>query len=261
MKHGNEGAAYHGDDEVFAYASSSRRRCGMRKNMRKSGIGIIGDIPRGTHFCQFSQTKEDLVDMLVPYFKTGLENNEFCIWITSKPLDVEEAKETLRKSVPDFDTYLKKGQIEIVPYTDWYVKEGVFDSERALNGLAEKVNQSLAIGYSGLRLAQNICWLEKGDWNDFFNYETRVDSVIDKHPIIALCTYSLDMCNATEIINVVANHQFALIKREGKWEQIESSRHKKAEETLRQSEQHYRFLFETMLQGVVYQDAAAKSSP
>jgi hypothetical protein len=77
MKHGNEGAAYHGDYEVFAYASSSRRRCGMRKNMRKSGIGIIGDIPWGTHFCQFFQTKEDLVDMLVPYFKTGLEITNF----------------------------------------------------------------------------------------------------------------------------------------------------------------------------------------
>ncbi len=40
------------------------------KNLRYSGIGIIGDLSWGTHFCQFYQTREDLIDILVPYFKT-----------------------------------------------------------------------------------------------------------------------------------------------------------------------------------------------
>ena len=126
----------------------------MKEKLRKSGIDIIGDVPWGTHFCQFYQTKEDLMDILVPYFKAGLENNEFCMWVTSQPLDVEEAKEALRKAVPDIDVYLEKGQIEIIPYTHWYVKEGVFDSERVLNGWVEKLNQALANGYDGLRLSR-----------------------------------------------------------------------------------------------------------
>jgi len=46
---------------------------------RKSGIDILGDVPWGTHLCQFYHTKEDLIDILVPYFKAGLENNEFCM--------------------------------------------------------------------------------------------------------------------------------------------------------------------------------------
>jgi hypothetical protein len=78
------------------------RKTGERK-MRTSGIDIIGDLPWGTHFCQFYQTKEDLTDVLVPYFRAGLENNEFCMWVTSQPLGVEEAKEALRKGIPDFD--------------------------------------------------------------------------------------------------------------------------------------------------------------
>jgi hypothetical protein len=53
----------------------------MNKNMRTSGIDIIGDVPWETHFCKFYQTKEDLLDILVPYFKAGLENNDFLIWI------------------------------------------------------------------------------------------------------------------------------------------------------------------------------------
>ncbi|HEX9114194.1 MAG TPA: MEDS domain-containing protein, partial [Nitrospirota bacterium] len=50
---------------------------------RKSGIPLIGDLPWGSHFCQFYQTAEDLLDILLPYLEAGVENNEFCIWITS----------------------------------------------------------------------------------------------------------------------------------------------------------------------------------
>jgi PAS domain S-box-containing protein len=203
----------------------------MNMNLRHSGIGIIEDVPWGTHFCQFYQTTEDLIDILVPYFKTGLENNEFCIWVTSQPLEVEEAKEALRKVVPDIDVYLKKGQLEIISYSHWYVKEGAFDSDRVLNGWVEKLNKALANGYDGLRLTGNTFWLEKEDWNDFIDYEKEVDRVLGNYQMIALCTYNLDRCNATEIIDVVINHQFALIKKNGKWEQIESSKRKEAEKT------------------------------
>ncbi len=158
----------------------------MNINLRNSGIDIIEDVPGGTHFCQFYQTKEDLMDLLVPYFKAGLEKNEFCIWVTSNPLDVEEAKEALRGAVPDPDVYLDKGQIEIIPYTHWYVKEGVFDSDRILNGWVEKLNKALAHGYDRLRLSGNIFWLEKEDWSDFVDYEEEVDRVLGNYQMMAL---------------------------------------------------------------------------
>jgi PAS domain-containing protein len=208
----------------------------MNKNIRNSGIDIIGDMPWGTHFCQFYQTTEDLIDILVPYFKAGLENNEFCMWITSQPLGVEGAKEALRSVVPDLGVYLEKGQIEIIPYAHWYSKEGTFDSERVIDSWVEKLNLAVANGYDGLRLTGNTFWLEKEDWNNFVDYEKEVDRVLGNYQMIALCTYCLDRCSATEIINVVTNHQFALIKREGEWEQIENSRRKQTETAMRKNE-------------------------
>jgi hypothetical protein len=140
----------------------------MNKNVRKSGIDIVGNISWETHFCQFYQTQEDLMENLVPYFKTGLKNNELCIWIASEPLDVEEAKRALRKAISYFNTYLENGQIEIIPYT--YVKNGVLDTKNILNGWFEKIDQILATGYDGLRLSINAFWLGNKNWNDFIKY-------------------------------------------------------------------------------------------
>jgi signal transduction histidine kinase len=204
----------------------------FNQDLRHSGIDIIDDVQWGTHFCQFYQTTEDLIDTLVPYFKAGLENNEFCMWVTSQPLEVEDAKAALRKAVPEIDIYIEKGQLEIISYFHWYVKDGSFDSDRVLNGWVEKLNKALAHGYDGLRLTGNTFWLEKEDWNDFIDYESEVDRVLDNYQMIALCTYNLDRCNAIEIIDVVTHHQFALIKKNGKLEQIESSKRKEIAQAL-----------------------------
>ncbi|MFH1953419.1 MAG: MEDS domain-containing protein [Pseudomonadota bacterium] len=57
----------------------------MEKENRESGIDVIGNVRWGTHFCLFYETKEDLIGLLVPYFKAGLENNEFCMGLLQSP--------------------------------------------------------------------------------------------------------------------------------------------------------------------------------
>jgi len=227
----------------------------MGDKMRKSGIDVVGEIPWGTHFCQLYRTKNDLLDVLIPYFKSGLENNEFCIWVMPQVLEAEEAKEVLKKAIPDIYAYLEKGQLEIIPCTHRYVKDDdvkdddvkdddvkdddvkddVFDSESALSRWVKKVNQALAGGYDGVRLGGNAFWPEKSDWNNFIANEEKTDRTIRNYRMISLCTYSLNSLEATGIIDVLAKHQFSLVNMDGTWERIESTRHKMGEEAAPQA--------------------------
>src|SRR5216117_3649229 len=68
----------------------------MATELRKPGISLLGDLPWGTHFCHFYETKEDLLHAVVPYFKAGLESNECCVWVVSEPVSEEEARDALR---------------------------------------------------------------------------------------------------------------------------------------------------------------------
>jgi PAS domain S-box-containing protein len=227
----------------------------MEAELRNSGIDVIGAVPWGTHFCQFYKTKQDLIDILVPYFKAGLENNEFCMWVTSEPLVVADARQAMREATRGFDEYLRRGQMEIIPYTEWYLLDGDFDDDRVLDGWVSKLEQALGKGYSGLRLTGNTFWLERNHWRAFTEYEAKINNIIGRYHMMAACTYSLDKCDAAAVIDVVKNHQFALIKQERKWDIIESSLYKQAKEALRQTEGRFRAIYEQSPIGIELYDA------
>ena len=202
----------------------------MAEVIRKSGVAAIADVTWGTHLCQFYKTKEDLIDVLVPYFKAGLENNEFCMWVTSEPLGVEDAKRALKRVIRNLDDYIKKGQIEIFDYGEWYTKSGKFDGDETVQGWVEKEKLALEKGFEGLRLTGNTFWLETKHWEDFTAYEAKIDNVIGNCRMMAVCTYSLDKCGASEITDVVSNHAFVLVKKQDKWQVIGNTSRLKAEE-------------------------------
>jgi signal transduction histidine kinase len=213
-----------------------------KQSGRKTGIDVLGEMPWGTHIGLFYQTKKDLIDILVPYFKAGLENNEFCMWITYKTITVQSAKNALRKAVPDFDKYFKRGQIKIVPHTDWYLKNGVFNSQRILKLWTNRLNQALTEGYSGIRVSGNMGWLNRRIWKDFIGYENNINETIGRYRMIAICGYFIDKCETSEIIEVAGSHQFALVRRDGKWELIKNMERKRTEKRLLDYQTHLRSL-------------------
>jgi signal transduction histidine kinase/ActR/RegA family two-component response regulator len=197
-----------------------------------SGIQAVGELPYGTHFCHFYRTKEDLAETLVSYFEAGLRNNEMCMWVTSQPLEAEEAAALMREAMPEFEDFVAAGQIEIWNHQDWYLKSGEQSPQDVLQGWIDRERRALDLGFSGFRLTGNTFWLERSGWQEFVEYESLVNDSFRRFRIIALCSYSLDRCCAEDVLDVCRNHQFALARRQGDWELIESSSLKSAKEDL-----------------------------
>ncbi|HWO29223.1 MAG TPA: MEDS domain-containing protein, partial [Candidatus Acidoferrum sp.] len=200
----------------------------MATEMRKTGIDVVGDTPWGAHFCLFYETREDLLETVVSYCKVGLQNREFCLWVVAEPLTAEDAKQSLNREVPDLDQYLADQSIEIVAARDWYLQDGTFDLNRVINGWNEKLARASAKGYAGVRVTGDTAWLEKKNWKDFCEYEESLNQAIAGQRLLVLCTYPLAACGAAEILDVVRTHQFAVTKRRGNWDVIETAGHKQA---------------------------------
>src|SRR6266404_1593374 len=200
----------------------------MAIEMRKTGVDVVGDMPWGTHFCLFYETKADLLETLVSYCKAGLESQEFCLWVVADPLTQEEAAAALKRVLPDLDRYLSDQSIEIVSARDWYFPDGSFDLNRVISGWNQKLEHASARGYAGVRVTGDTAWLEKKDWKDFCEYEESLNQAVANQRLAVLCTYPLAACGAAEILDVVRTHQFAVTKRRGTWDVIETAGHKQA---------------------------------
>lgn len=176
------------------------------------------DMPWGSHICQFYNRKEDLLEMLVPYFKQGLEQNEACIWMVGD-LTVDEARNALASVVPDLDVYLASGQMQIRHYSEFYtapdgtVKPG--DTLRdQFAGLGASV---LADGFNGLRASGCVGWVDNADaMSRFMNYETKVHCAIQNSRMMAVCTYPAQSAELHACRELIHNHANIFVKR-GEW--------------------------------------------
>jgi signal transduction histidine kinase len=198
------------------------------QQLRQTGIGVVGDVPWGTHFFLFHETKEDLIDACIPYFRAGLETQELCMWAIADPLTEEEVRYCLKHAIPGFEDHFEKRNIEIVRGREWYMTGDDLDLEKVTRGWKQKIEGALNGGYAGLRLSADTAWLDKREWKEFCEYEKEVnDSILDT-PMLALCTYPLPGSAAVEILDVTRTHQFALARRNKEWEMVETSELKQA---------------------------------
>src|SRR5438093_3082134 len=206
----------------------------MATETRTNGIDVVGDmVAWGAHFCFFYETREDLVDTLISYCKSGLESGEYCMWIVAEPLSVGEAKDALKTAVPDLDRHLADSRLELASARDWFLPGGSFDGKRLTRSWYEKLASVSARGYAGMRVTGDTTWLTRKDWSHFCDYEDGLNEVIGNQRLAVLCTYPLAGCGAPQILDVVKTHQFVLARRHGNWDVVETAALKRAKAELK----------------------------
>jgi DNA-binding CsgD family transcriptional regulator len=200
---------------------------------RKSGIRVMGEISWGTHICVFYEAEQDLLATNASYFAAGLEDNEFCIWAVSDPIDAETAKDALRQSIPDIDARVVAGQMEMIPATDWYLPGGEFDLQHITGGWNEKLRAALENGFAGMRVSGNAFWIGTSHWKEFCQYELELDRSLTGQKMVVLCTYCLSKSRAVDLLDVARAHQFTITRRKGEWEFLETPELQAAKQEIR----------------------------
>src|SRR3989449_378652 len=138
----------------------------MTTALRNTGIEPVGEMPWGTHFCHFYETRDDLLETLLPFFKAGLEAGEFCAWVVSEPLTEDGVWQALDRAVPRLDRYVSDQSIEVLKARDVYLAGGEIDLHRIIDNWSAKLEGARSRGYEGIRVSGNTAWLEQKQWRD-----------------------------------------------------------------------------------------------
>jgi DNA-binding CsgD family transcriptional regulator len=179
-------------------------------------------MPWGTHFCLFYQTRPDLLDTLISYYRTGLRNDEFCLWVASQELPVDEVWPALREAIPHVDQDAATGRIEVISHENWFFPGGHFEISSIMDVLAAKCERAMAEGRSGIRFNGSPAWLQKRNGAEFSALEQAIDETIAGRRIIVLCNFPLDGSKAGEMLAAAHTHHFTIAIREGVSEIVEA---------------------------------------
>jgi two-component sensor histidine kinase/PAS domain-containing protein len=175
-----------------------------------SGLQTVSQLRWGSHLAHFFRAGDELRDVLVPYFKAGLENNERCLWVTGEAFNAEDARSALRAAVPDLDKRERARQIEIANGNEWYeagVKLRPYD---LVSGLLQREQDALGLGYEGVRTNGNCAWVAPDQWADFLEYETLVQTAVRDRRMICMCSYCMDQLSVASHMEVMERHVMAL---------------------------------------------------
>lgn len=174
---------------------------------------VLAGVKHGSHLCAFYETKDDLIDLVLPYFTGGAKRGDACVWMMPDSVSAEEAALHGRAAVAE-------SGIELYAGRKIYLKDSHFEREPVVSFWNEKLQQALDAGRSGLSASGDAFWLQPSDWNAFLEYEADLTKTIADKPITLLCTYPLSVSKSGDIFDVACAHHFAIAKRKKRWEVI-----------------------------------------
>src|SRR6185437_13798492 len=157
-----------------------------------SGLATLPHLQWVSHLAHVFSSGEDLRDVLVPFFRAGLENNESCFCLTGQAFNAEAARSALRAAVPDLDRRERNEQIIIANGDEWYgAAEGLRPTELVAR-LLQQGEEALSRGYTGLRTNGNCARVSQYQWADFVEYERLVHKSVRGRRMVCMCSYCAD---------------------------------------------------------------------
>lgn len=121
----------------------------MRKNIAEDS-GPSLKAPQSHQISAVYEDAKGLIELLVTYFKEGLEGGEYCLWVSPDKLAAEGAKNELMKAGVDVKHYLTSSQLEFLPANPLPGDLTLLSS--AVKELAEKgYEKTLSGDFSGFR--------------------------------------------------------------------------------------------------------------
>ena len=205
---------------------------------RETGLKAVGRVRWGAHFCIFYETRQDLLEILVPYFGAGLTNHELCLWIVApfEFLSVPEAKAALAASLPDLQRYVETERLAIVPHGQWFEAEEGIGPAMAIKRFRGKLDEAKKRGLEGCRVNGNSTWVDKqSSRRDFRRFENQLDRLLNGERMMVVCTFPLHLSSAEQILDAARTHDFGLTVRNGVWKRVEiadlASARREVEET------------------------------
>ncbi|HVE74360.1 MAG TPA: MEDS domain-containing protein [Mycobacteriales bacterium] len=172
----------------------------------------VATLASGDHVC-WSYTDEGLHgEILLRYFRAGLAASERLLYFGSSD-EVAALLAGLEAAGVSAGSLLDSGQLVVGDVLLAYLPGGAFDPAARIDGFRAVARQAVAEGYAGIRVAaENAAVLASPAVQPhWYDYELRVELLLAAEPIVGMCCFNAQQCDARalEILDAVHAVQLA----------------------------------------------------
>jgi hypothetical protein len=176
-------------------------------------VTIAGRKLEHFHIAAFFRSREEEYEVLRSYIKEGIDAGEKAVHICDPRLKREHLRHLETMGVPTANC-MRTGQLEVLDWTDAYLKGGRFDSDTMTALLEELVSTSRAEGFSRVRMMGHMEWAleERPGVDRVMEYESRVNLLLNRLKQPAICVYDLNRFSGAAVMDVLRTHPYAIIE-------------------------------------------------
>lgn len=184
--------------------------------METNGTGIQcagSNLGRHRHVCAFFNGPDEEHRVLRSFFKDGFDRGERAVHI----VEADKRQDYLNRlaeagiNVPEM---MGSGRLEVLPWTDMYVRDHRFDQDAMLASVEELIQSSAAAGYPRTTLVgHHMDWLflDQPAVTHLVQYEARLNHVLSKYDAPVICNYDTSKFSASVAMDILRTHPLVII--------------------------------------------------
>lgn len=181
----------------------------IEHSVQLAGVDLAGR----NHVCAFFNTIDEEHRVLGSFYKDGLDRGEKAAQIVD-PANREEHLKRLAEAGIHVQETMDTGQLEVLPWTDAYVRDHRFDQDAMLATVEKLIESGAAAGYPLTRLVgHHMDWLflDKPATYNLVEYEARLNHVLSTHNDPVICNYNPSKFGATVAMDIMRTHPLVII--------------------------------------------------
>jgi len=183
----------------------------------------VDSIRIGDHLCGFYKNRQQLWHLAIPFLQRGLENGEKCLYVAEES-SLQEMQSVLQQQGTSVQLHRPldgvypeqsrraqdraQGQLLLLTADETCLQSGVFSPEALIGTLLRILQEAVAEGYRGLRMAMEMSWALRWASNLAWlgEYESKLNCYFSQHPVITLCLYNQRRFPEEVLLDVLRTH-------------------------------------------------------
>ncbi len=183
---------------------------GNKESLKNISIlkDALNDLKPHDHLCFIYNTRQQWIDVIIPFIKKGIENKEKCIYFLENSTK-DLIRDYLKEEGLDVESLEDSGQLLMLDEYSIYIHNGFFNVEFMLDFLKKETKKALNEGYVSIRIIGDMTWAIKeypGSEN-LIEYESRLNHEFFKeNPVIAICSYYNPLFDPLILKDIILTH-------------------------------------------------------